>query len=227
MDSPISFMNAIMQAIGGQAAPGFGVVTRPDGIHVHVDRRAVLPGRIQDMLGIPRGSGAPARTRGDDPHSAVKFGLGTTKNRWQEEARILYSNQYVERTQRVLSSLLKILVPPAMEEEKQRQKQAAEERTRLQAERAENERKERIVAEEKEKERKQKEEEEKARLEAEREQQDAERQASGADEPMEDVQEDDTASEAAEASVQAQAEPAPRVHTNIRGRQVDKTGLDN
>ncbi|KAJ5322060.1 uncharacterized protein N7506_011190 [Penicillium brevicompactum] len=229
MDSPISFMNAIMQAIGGQAAPGFGVVTRPDGIHVHVDRRAVLPGRIQDMLGIPRGSGPPTRSRGDDPHTAVKFGLCTTKNRWQEEARLLYSNQYVERTQRILGLLLKVLVPPAMEEEKERQKQAAEERTRLQAERAENERKERIAAEEKEKERKQKEEEEKARLQAEKEQQEAERQASGADEPMEDVPEDDTASEAGGPSAQTQAEPAepvPRVHTNIRGRQVDITGLE-
>jgi E3 ubiquitin-protein ligase HUWE1 len=229
MDSPISFMNAIMQAIGGQAAPGFGVVTRPDGIHVHVDRRAVLPGRIQDMLGIPRGSGPPTRTRGDDPHTAVKFGLCTTKNRWQEEARILYSNQYIERTIRIVNSVLKVLVPPAMEEEKQRQTQAAEERTRLQAERAENERKERIAAEEKEKERKQKEEEEQARVQAEKEQQDAERQASGADEPMEDAQENDTTSEAAGPSAQPEAEPsepAPRVHTNIRGRQVDITGLD-
>jgi E3 ubiquitin-protein ligase HUWE1 len=229
MDSPISFMNAIMQAIGGQASPGFGVVTRPDGIHVHVDRRAVLPGRIQDMLGIPRGSGPPARTRGDDPHTAVKFGLCTTKNRWQEEARILYSSLYVERTQRILNSLLKVLVPPAMEEEKQRQKQAAEERTRIQAERAEAERKERIAAEEKEKERKQKEEEEKARIQAEKEQQDAERQASGADEPMEDVQETNTTSEAAGPSAQPEsepAEPARRVHTNIRGRQVDITGLE-
>ena len=38
MDSPVSFMNAIMQAIGGDATPGFCVVTRPNGIHVHVDR---------------------------------------------------------------------------------------------------------------------------------------------------------------------------------------------
>ncbi|CAG8040464.1 unnamed protein product [Penicillium salamii] len=229
MDSPISFMNAIMQAIGGQAAPGFGVVTRPDGIHVHVDRHTVLPGRIQDMLGIPRGSGPPTRTRGDDPHTAVKFGLSTTKNRWQEEARILYSNQYIERAQRVLTSLLKNLLPPAIEEEKKRLKEAAEERARQNAERAEKERVERIAAEEKEKERKQKEEEDKARLQAEKEQQEAERQASGADEPMGDVPEDDTASEAGGPSAQSQAEPAepaPRIHTDIRGRQVDITDLD-
>ncbi|KAJ5449140.1 E3 ubiquitin ligase domain of unknown function DUF908 [Penicillium cf. griseofulvum] len=229
MDSPISFMNAIMQAIGGQAAPGFGVVTRPDGIHVHVDRRAVLPGRIQDMLGIPRGAGPPTRTRGDDPHTAVKFGLGTTRNRWQEEARIIFSSQYVERTQRIVNSILKLLVPPAIEEEKQRQKLAEEERKRLQAERAEKERQDRIAAEEKQRELKQKEEEENARLQAEKEQQEAERQAAGVDEPMEDVQETDTTTETTDLSTQPEAqptEPARRVYTNIRGRQVDITGLE-
>ncbi|KAJ5823167.1 E3 ubiquitin ligase domain of unknown function DUF913 [Penicillium robsamsonii] len=229
MDSPISFMNAIMQAIGGQAAPGFGVVTRPDGIHVHVDRRAVLPGRIQDMLGIPRGAGPPTRTRGDDPHTAVKFGLGTTRNRWQEEARIIFSSQYVERTQRVINSILRLLVPPAIEEEKQRQKLAEEERKRLQAEKAEKDRQDRIAAEEKQRELKQKEEEENARLQAEKEQQEAERQAAGVDEPMEDVQETDTTVETAGPSTQPEAqptEPTRRVYTNIRGRQVDITGLE-
>lgn len=229
MDSPISFMNAIMQAIGGQAAPGFGVVTRPDGIHVHVDRRAVLPGRIQDMLGIPRGAGPPARTRGDDPHTAVKFGLGTTRNRWQEEARIIFGNQHLERAMRVTNSILKLLVPPAIEEEKQRQKLAEEERKRAQAERAEKDRQDRIAAEEKQRELKQKEEEENARLQAEKEQQEAERQAAGVDEPMEDVQETETAVETAGPSTQPEAqptEPTRRVYTNIRGRQVDITGLE-
>ncbi|KAJ5138802.1 uncharacterized protein N7515_003650 [Penicillium bovifimosum] len=226
MDSPISFMNAIMQAIGGQAAPGFGVVTRPDGIHVHVDRRAVLPGRIQDMLGIPRGSGPPARTRADDPHTAVKFGLATTRNRWQEEARIIFSNQYVERTQQVIKSILRLLVPPAIEEEKQRQKQAEEDLKRSQAERAE---KERQAAEEKARELKQKQEEEAARLLAEKERHEAERQAAGVDEPMEDVQATDAAAEAAGPSAQPEAqptEPTRRVHTNIRGRELDITGLE-
>ncbi|KAI3128940.1 hypothetical protein DTO039G3_6454 [Penicillium roqueforti] len=228
MDSPISFMNAIMQAIGGQAAPGFGVVTRPDGIHVHVDRRAVLPGRIQDMLGIPRGAGPPTRTRGDDPHTAVKFGLGTTRNRWQEEAHIIFNSQYIERTQRVVNSILRLLVPPAIEEEKQRQKLAEEERKRVQAERAEKDRQDRIAAEEKQRELKQKEEEENARLQAEKEQQEAERQAAGVDEPMEDVQETDTVEDAGPSNQpEAQpAEPARRVYTNIRGRQVDITGLE-
>lgn len=220
MDSPVSFMNAIMQAIGGHAQPGFGVVTRPDGIHVHVDRRAILPHRIQDMFGMPRGPTTPSRGR-DDPQNSVKFALSTTKNRWQEEARILFSSNYIEKSQRIVNSLLKVLVPPAIVEEKQRQKQMEEERKRILEERAEKERQERIAREEEERERKRKEEEENARRQAEREQQEAERQAAGITEPMEDVQ-----AEAAAQPEAGPAEPTQRVHTTIRGRQLDITGLE-
>ncbi|KAF7177006.1 hypothetical protein CNMCM7691_004547 [Aspergillus felis] len=229
MDSPVSFMNAIMQAISGQATPGFGVITRPDGIHVHVDRRAILPNRsIQDIFGLGRPQAPPARTR-DDPSQAVSFALATTRSRWQEEARILFSSTYVEKTQRVVNSLLKILVPPAIEEEKQREKQMEEERKRREEERAERERQERIAREEEEKERKRKEEEENARRQQEREQQEAERQATGiVSEPMDDIQET-AIEEAAEPSTQAEvgpSEPARRVHTTIRGRQLDITGME-
>lgn len=229
MDSPVSFMNAIMQAISGQATPGFGVITRPDGIHVHVDRRAILPNRsIQDIFGLGRPQAPPSRTR-DDPSQAVSFALATTRSRWQEEARILFSSTYVEKTQRVVNSLLKILVPPAIEEEKQREKQMEEERKRREEERAERERQERIAREEEEKERKRKEEEENARRQQEMEQQEAERQAAGiVSEPMDDVQET-AIEEAAEPSTQAEvgpSEPVRRVHTTIRGRQLDITGME-
>ncbi|GFG02816.1 E3 ubiquitin-protein ligase TOM1-like [Aspergillus udagawae] len=229
MDSPVSFMNAIMQAISGQATPGFGVITRPDGIHVHVDRRAILPNRsIQDIFGLGRPQAPPARTR-DDPSQAVSFALATTRSRWQEEARILFSSTYVEKTQRVVNSLLKILVPPAIEEEKQREKQMEEERKRREEERAERERQERIAREEEEKERKRKDEEENARRQQEMEQQEAERQAAGiVSEPMDDIQET-AMEEAAEPSTQAEvgpSEPARRVHTTIRGRQLDITGME-
>ncbi|KAF7592465.1 hypothetical protein BBP40_000246 [Aspergillus hancockii] len=229
MDSPVSFMNAIMQAIGGQGAPGFGVITRPDGIHVHVDRRAILPNRIQDIFGLGRPQAPPSRTR-DDPSQAVSFALATTRSRWQEEARILFSSTYVEKTQRVVNSLLKILVPPAIEEEKEREKKLAEELKRREEERAEKERQERIAKEEEERERQRKEEEENARRQQEREQEEAERQVSGAtSEPMDDVQQTDTPAEAVAPSVQAEtgpSEPQPRVHTTIRGRQLDITGME-
>ncbi|KAJ5273410.1 hypothetical protein N7478_008535 [Penicillium angulare] len=226
MDSPVSFMNAIMQAIGGQATPGFGVVTRPDGIHVHVDRRAMLPNRIQDMFGSLARSHQPSARSRDDPHNAVKFSLSTTRSRWQEEARIMFSSTYVEKTTRIINSLLKVLVPPAMEEAKQRQKQAEEDQKRFREEQAEKERQARIAQEEEERERKRKEDEENARIEAEREQQEAERRAAGISEPMEDIQQTDAPSEGtAASSAQPEPEPAERIYTNIRGRQLDITDL--
>lgn len=229
VDSPVSFMNAIMQAIGGagQGTPGFGVVNRPDGIHVHVDR-AMPPSQLQDIFGLGRPQPAPVRAR-DDPSQAVSFALASTKSRWQEEARTLFSSTYVEKTQRIVNSLLKHLVPPAIEEEKRRQKQAEEDRKRREEERVERERQERIAREEEEKERKRKEDEENAKREQEREQREAEQEAAGEiSEPMDGVQQTDTA-RAAEPSAQVEggpAEPVPRVHTTIRGRQVDITGME-
>ena len=225
MDSPVSFMNAIMQAIGGQSGPAFGVITRPDGIHVHVDRRAVLPNRIPDIFGLGRPQAGPTRPR-DDPSQAVSFAIGNTRNRWLEEARILFSNSYVEKTQRVVNSLLKVLVPPAIEEDKKIQKQLEEARKRREEERAERERQERIAREEEEKERKRKEEEENAKREQEREQREAERRAAGETaEPMGDVQ--PTGAEGAGQSEGGQpSEPARRVFANFRGQQVDITELE-
>ncbi|OJJ64397.1 hypothetical protein ASPSYDRAFT_1155817 [Aspergillus sydowii CBS 593.65] len=228
MDSPVSFMNAIMQAMGQSGGPGFGIIHRPDGIHVHVDRHAILPSRIQDIFGLGRPQPPPARTR-DDPSQAVSFALATTRSRWQEEARILFSSTYPEKTQRVVNSLLKILVPPALEEQRQRDKEMEEEAKRREEERAERER---IAKEEEEKERKRKEEEETARQQQEREQQVAEREASGtAPEPMDDVQQTEATAEASTTVQPAQPEPGPaeparRVHTTIRGRQVDITGME-
>ncbi|KAJ5949254.1 hypothetical protein N7454_000838 [Penicillium verhagenii] len=227
MDSPVSFMNAIMQAISGQATPGLGVISRPDGFHVHVDRRT-LPGRIQDMFSsIARPSNPAARSR-DDPNNAVKFTLSTTRNRWQEEARLLFSNGYVEKSQRVLNSLMKVMVPPAIEEGKQNQKIEEEKQKRLREQLAEKERQERIAREEEEREKKRKEEEENSRLEAEREQLEAERQLAGVDEPMEDIQQTENSAEpVASSSTQPELEPAQRVvHTTIRGQQLDITALE-
>lgn len=224
VDSPVSFMNAIMQAIGGQGGPGFGVITRPDGIHVHVDRRTILPNRIQDVFGLGRPQVVSTRSR-DDPSQAVAFALATTTTRWQEEARLLFSNAYVEKTQRVVNSILRVLVPPAIEEEKRRQKQLEEERKRREEERAERERQERIAREEEENERKRKEEEEAARRQRELEEEAERRAAAGEVEPMDDVQSTEPSAEET-APLAEPSEPPRRVHTTIRGRQLDITGMD-
>ena len=233
VDSPVSFMNAIMQVIG-QGGPGFGVVHRPDGLHVHLDR-GVLPARIQDIFGLNRAPQPAAPRSRDDPAQAVTFMLTTTTNRWQEESRLLFTNNSMEKAQRILNSLLKIMVPPAIEEEKERQKQVEAELKRLEEERKERERKEKIEKEKAEEERKRKEAEE----EEQRRQEEAERAAEEAargpsePEPMEGVQltgpgqptGEETQPEA-EAAPSGPSEPQQRVHTTIRGRQLDITGMD-
>ncbi|KAL1959539.1 hypothetical protein VTO42DRAFT_1984 [Malbranchea cinnamomea] len=233
VDSPVSFMNAIMQVIS-QGGTGFGVLTRPDGIHVHLDRGA-LPTRIQDIFGLGRQSQINTTSRPrDDPAQAVTFVLTTTSNRWQEESRILFTNSYLDKAQRIVNSLLKVLVPPAIEEEKERQKKVEEELKRLQEERQERERKEKLEREKAEEERKRKEEEEEAR----RRQEEAERAAEGAargpsePEPMEGIQPTGPAQPAEQAQAEGEAapagpsEPQRRIHTTIRGRQIDITGME-
>ncbi|KAK2731309.1 hypothetical protein FQN55_004780 [Onygenales sp. PD_40] len=236
-DGPVSFMNAIMQAIG-QSGPGVGVVSRPDGIHVRLDQGSVFTNRIQDLFGLGRQPATTTRSR-DDPSQAVTFTLTPTSNRWQEEARLLFSGTYTEKAQRIINSLLKILVPPAVEEEKVRQKQLDEERKRREEERAERERQERIAKEEAEKEKKRKEEEEEAlrrQEEAERAERAAEERAQQAaehpeGEPMDDVQPTSPAQEPvaeapqAEEAEQGPSETAPRM-TTIRGRQLDISSMD-
>jgi E3 ubiquitin-protein ligase HUWE1 len=185
-------------------------------------------------LGRPAAGPPPPRSR-DDPAQAVTFVLTTTSNRWQEEARILYANATFEKAQRIVNSLLKMLVPPAIEEEKERKKREEEERKKREEERAERERQEKAAKEEAEKERKRKEEEEEAQrrqLEAERAAEEAARQASEPS-PMEDVQPTEPAPPPVE-ETPAEGEPAQagtseperRVHTTIRGRQLDITGMD-
>lgn len=233
VDSPVSFMNAIMQAMG-QGGAGFGVVSRPDGFHVHLDRRAVLPNRIQDLFGLGPQQAA-AQTSRDDPSQVVTFAFGSTISRWQEETRLLFGSTYHEKTQRIHNTLLQVLVPPAIQEEKIRRKEAEEEQKRREEEHAERER---IAREEAEKERKRKEEEEAAlarQQELEREaeaeaQPEAVEEPSGGAEPMDDVQPTEPPAEASttegETVESGPSEPTERVRTTIRGRQLDITGMD-
>ncbi|KUL84639.1 hypothetical protein ZTR_06680 [Talaromyces verruculosus] len=230
MDTPVSFMNAIMQAIEGQGGPGFGVITRPDGIHVHVDRRALLPGnQLQSIFELGRPQIPSSRSR-DDPSQSISFALATTTARWQEEARILFSSNHLEKTQRVINSLLRVLVPPAIEEEKKRRAEEEAARRRREEERLEKERADRLAREEEEREQRRKEAEQAARRQEELARQaehGATVEAEEVDEPMNDI---DSAESLAEAAAEAQetgpSEPVQRVYTNIRGRQVEITGME-
>lgn len=100
----------------------------------------------------------------NDPSNAIRFDILSTVSRWTEEARILFAGHVQEKAQNVVPSLLRLLVPPARQRQKeeearvQREREEAEERVRK-----EKEEQERVAKEKKERE------EQEAKEEAERE----------------------------------------------------------
>lgn len=249
-DSPVSFMNNIISAIG-QGGP-FGPLGHRHGLHLHVagGSRDLLPRELQAMLGLRRSQPDTSRPSRDDPAQAIQFTPMGTTIRWQEEARLLYGNSYVKKTQRLVNSLLRVLVPPAIEEEKIRKEKAAEESRKQKEEREKKLEEERTAKEKAEKEaqekleKEQREAAETAEAAARTEAEEHARAAADGDEPvqeeaMEGVERTQPesphppSSEAAEAApaVEASAaeepsEPAARVHTTIRGRELDITGME-
>ncbi|KAK3110801.1 E3 ubiquitin-protein ligase tom1 [Teratosphaeriaceae sp. CCFEE 6253] len=174
------------------------------------------------------------RTTAYEEAQAVEFHVTGTMARWQEEARLLFGSKHHEKATRVNSSLLRLLVPPAMQV-KLEQDQA--ERKRLEAEEKARE-EEKKKAEVEKAEREEKEEQERKEQEA----RDLEEAARREEEPqpevevvgestesgeMEGVEQTQAASQTEEASAPAAEEqpPAPRVMTTIRGREVDITSL--
>ncbi|KAL8707322.1 MAG: hypothetical protein Q9220_007634 [cf. Caloplaca sp. 1 TL-2023] len=253
-DSPVSFVNNIIAAIG-QGGPGLAAATMggPQGgaLHFHIGggpdggRSSMIPRELQALLGMRPPPPDAGRGHRDDSSQVTAFSPQSTPLRWQEEARLLFGNAHADKAQRIVNSLLRVLVPPAMAKKKLEEEQA-----RIAMEKA--------VAEE----RRDREEKEKAEKEArelqerqEQEQRDAAAAAAetqgqanpqegnegGQDEDndgaMEGVEneEADTGSESEEGaeaptSVEEPAEassstPAERVRITIRGRDVDITGM--
>jgi E3 ubiquitin-protein ligase HUWE1 len=204
------------------------------------------PQQFRDFLRPPHSSSFPRSSR-EDPYRAVSFTPTLTVTRWQEEARLLYGNSHDQKSLCIVPALLSVLIPPAIEEEKARLRKAEEDRKR-EDERAERERQERLEREEAEK--KQKEEEARemvAKAEAaaaaaadaaqarEASQlQDQPPRSTDDAEPMQDIQAtglgEVTIPGAEDPPVEAGGEagpsqPATRVYTTIRGRQLDITDL--
>ena len=185
----------------------------------------------------------PNRMPRDHGFTAVSFVPGMTQERWQQEAQLLFVNQWIVVIQRVVPTILAALVPAAIVEEKAAFEKREAERKREQEERAERERREALEAAEAERKRKEEAERaaaeaaEKARVEAEEiatRAAEAEAEGSSAQEtsgtsvePMEGVvSAGNGAHEAAPPIDTATGEvPASRIFTTIRGQQLDITGL--
>lgn len=240
-ESPVSFVNNIISAIG-QGGPGFATMAGPNGgLHFHIagtGPRGLLPRELQAMLGLRRAPQEGSRPR-DDPTQSATFLPTSTVTRWQEEARLLFGNSYVEKTQRIINSLLRVLVPPAMEAEKIRKEQDIEAAKKAREERERKLEEERLTREKTEK-----------AAQAKREQEEHEAAAAAeavtsnpAEEVNAVVQEeirDEGAMEGVESTTEhatttevpaslptepGPSESAERVRTTIRGRELDITGM--
>lgn len=245
MDSPVSLISNIIGAIG-QGGPGGFAVGGPGGaLHFTVgSTRGGLPQEVQAMLGLRQSTREVGRSSRDDSLQPTTFLPASTPQRWQEEARLLYGNAHAEKAIRVVNSILRLLVPPAMEKERKQREDEAK-AIRLARETAEKRvEEERIAKEAAEKEAREKREKEEAESAAEAEAaaqsqaQEAQTQPEGQDEEaMEGVEATDTEQptgtsevnenimtmeEAAEAGPSG---PAERVVTTIRGRELDITGM--
>jgi E3 ubiquitin-protein ligase HUWE1 len=176
-------------------------------------------------------------THRNDPAHATRFELLSTVARWSEEARMLFPNYYHEQASNVVNSILRQLVPPA----RQRQK---EEEVRLQREKAETEERLRKEKEEQDriaKEKKEREEQE-AKERAEREAQEAAEAAQAAEaagtpeaetseqtgdamEGVESLQPEPAAEPSGAAGPSNAAPPTERVMYRLGDSEIDITSL--
>ncbi|KAK4995779.1 E3 ubiquitin-protein ligase tom1, partial [Cryomyces antarcticus] len=176
-----------------------------------------------------------SRTSSNDPAQAVSFVPTLTTSRWQDEARLVFGTGYIEMTQRVINSILRRLVPPALEAKRLADK-AKEEWERVAAE-------EKVRREKAEKEKADREKKEKEEAEAEQAAARAREQAeagpfqeavvvpetSTESQSMEGVEPTGSASTTAhETAPTAPTAPVERVVIQFHGRELDITdfGID-
>lgn len=246
-ESPVSFISNIIAAVG-QGGTGFASLGGPHGaLHLHVGggRGHVLPRELQSALGLRQPPQESTRFR-DDPMQAATFVPAPTAQRWQEEARLLYGNAHAEKVQRIVNSLLRVLVPPALEREKQRKEEEAKvlQLAREAAEKkAEEDRKAKEVADKEAREKKEQEEREGAAAaeavtassaaandtnnQAEEQDEDAMEgvEVTAVEEPVTSTQLAEGLGAGGETSESGPSQPAERVRTTIRGRELDITGM--
>lgn len=247
-DSPVSFISNLINMMTHGNPAG----TLPGGISVHINglpfgpphlASITGPGGLDSILrymdqGSRRRSERPSTDQSrDDPVQATNFAPTFTTTRWQEEARILFGQAGAnEKATRVINSILRLLVPPAREAQRRKEKEDAE--------RAEQLRKEREATQKAKEEAEKKEREEReARETREREEREAaEREAAearvrerdegkeNAESEHEDAQEMEgvetaEAPEPQAAEAAGPSEPTERIMTTLRGRQIDITEL--
>ena len=254
-ESPLSFLNNIIASVDQSGGFGFSAMGGPNGaVHLHIaggpGGGLSLPRELQIALGVPRHAHQePIRLDREEHRQPASFQPTVTSQRWQEEARLLYGTLCFEKASRVINTLLHVLVPPAFE--KKRLEEEEVKRMKEQAEKLKKEEQEaREKAEKEQQERERQQREAEAAREAElrehaqaqedtqgNSQETGDTEDEGAMEGVEGTQNEPSAeagdrgevAEAPESNEESTAagpsEPAERVRTTIRGRELDITGL--
>ena len=254
-ESPLSFLNNIIASVDQSGGFGFSAMGGPNGaVHLHIaggpGGGLSLPRELQIALGVPRHAHQePIRLDREEHRQPASFQPTVTSQRWQEEARLLYGSLCFEKASRIINTLLGVLVPPAFE--KKRLEEEEVKRMKEQAEKLKKEEQEaREKAEKEQQERERQEREAEAAREAElrehaqaqddtqdNSQETGDTEDEGAMEGVESTQNEPIAEavdrgETVDAPVSNEAstaagpsEPAERVRTTIRGRELDITGL--
>lgn len=248
-DSPVSFVNNVIAAIG-QGGPGFTTVGGPNGaVHLHIGgggRAGVsLPRELQAVLGLRHQHPEQTRVGRDEHSSPAIFLYAATFQRWQEEARLLYSSGHQDKAVRVVNSILKLLVPPAIERRKHQeevtkklkeQEEKLREEERIETEKAEQNEREKREKEEREAAEQQAASDAAARLEHEAHSEDqdgneeltgtADVDEGGSMEGIESAQANaSTAGSGEEPSEAGPSQTTERIITRLGDREIDITGL--
>lgn len=253
-ESPLTFLNNLLSSVERGGGFGLSTIGGPTGaVRLHIaggpGGGGELPRELQISLGLPRHA-EPPRIHREDHQQQATFMPGTTCQRWQEEARLLYGTVNLEKALRIVNTVLRALVPPALEKKKREDDELK--RMREQAEKLQKEKEEAQAKADKEAQELQEQQEREAaaaREEAEAAQRnmqsgdqthgDANEESAmeGVETQQEDAQESLQPAGNNEASAEEAGEPAPsnatagpsepteRVRTTIRGRELDITGL--
>jgi E3 ubiquitin-protein ligase HUWE1 len=142
IDAPMGFLGELMDILpvmgrGGQA------------LHFHITGHGA--GQTRDIL-PPRGSRHDARreTTVQDPYQAVTFGVQSTLERYQDEARMIFGAAFAIEATKLSNIITARLMPAAVAAEKKRQAEEAERKKRADEERIKREEEERRIREKKE-----------------------------------------------------------------------------
>ena len=118
-------------------------------LHFHITGHGA--GQTRDIL-PPRGSRHDQRreTTIQDPYQAVTFGVQSTLERYQDEARMIFGAAFALEATKLSNIITARLMPAAVAAEKKRQAEEAERKKRAEEERIKREEEERRIREKKE-----------------------------------------------------------------------------